>query len=419
MSGTIAMLLLGLGTLLVGNGLLGTLLGIRARLEGFTNTAIGALMAAYFLGYVMGTFLVPALIRRVGHIRSFAALAAIGSASVLCYGLMVHPLVWAALRVITGIAVVGVYTVVESWLNEQSSPHTRGRIFAIYMMVTLASLAAGQYLILTGDTGALTLFAVASMLFTLGLVPIAATRIHAPQPLATPPVRLTRLFWLAPLAAGGAFIAGIVSGAFWSLGAVFAQRVGLSEESIALFMSATIIGGALLQWPIGRLSDHYSRRFMLTLVSFAAALVALLVLRVMYASLVALTACAFLYGGLMFSIYSLSVAHMNDRLSAPGDVLDATRGLLLIFGMGSIAGPAIGGPLMDGFGPGTLPAYSATVLGLLGLFGLLRLIWAVPIPLIEQGRFVPMVRTTPVVLKMLPRTDTQTELDLPPSSKHL
>lgn len=419
MSGTITMLLLGLGTLLVGNGLLGTLLGIRARLEGFTNTAIGALMAAYFLGYVMGTFLVPALIRRVGHIRSFAALAAIGSASVLCYGLMVHPVAWATLRVITGIAVVGVYTVVESWLNEQSSHHTRGRIFAIYMMVTLASLAAGQYLILTGDTGALMLFAVASMLFTLGLVPIAATRIHAPQPLATPSVSLIHLFRLAPLAAGGAFIAGIVSGAFWSLGAVFAQRVGLSEESIALFMSATIIGGALLQWPIGRLSDHYSRRFMLTLVSFAAALVALLVLRVMYASLAALTACAFLYGGLMFSIYSLSVAHMNDRLSAPGDVLDATRGLLLIFGMGSIAGPAIGGPLMDGFGPGTLPAYSATVLGLLGLFGLLRLIWAVPIPLIEQGRFVPMVRTTPVVLKMLPRTDTQTELDLPSSSKHL
>ena len=412
MSGTIAMLLLGLGTLLVGNGLLGTLLGIRAQLEGFTNTAIGALMAAYFLGYVMGTFLVPALIRRVGHIRTFAALAAVGSASVLCYGLIVHPVAWAALRVITGIAVVGVYTVVESWLNEQTPHHTRGRVFAIYMMVTLVGLAAGQYLILTGDIGALSLFAIASMLFTLGLVPIAATRIHAPQPLANPSVSLAHLFWIAPLAAGGAFIAGIVSGAFWSLGAVFAQRVGLSEEGIALFMSATILGGALLQWPIGRLSDHYSRRFMLTLVSITAALVALLALRVMYESLAALIACAFVYGGLMFSVYSLSVAHMNDRLSAPGDVLDATRGLLLIFGMGSIAGPAIGGPLMDWFGPGTLPAYSAAALGLLGLLGLVRLIWAVPIPLIEQGRFVLMVRTTPVALGMLPQTDTQPELDL-------
>ena len=418
MSGTIAMLLLGLGTLLVGTGLLGTLLGIRAQLEGFSNSSIGALMAAYYLGYVMGTFLAPALIRRVGHIRSFAALAAIGSASVLCYGLIVHPVAWAGLRIITGIAVVGVYTVVESWLNEQAPHHTRGQIFAIYMVVTLLSLAAGQYLILTGDPGALALFAVASMLFTLGLVPIAATRIHAPQPLAAPSVSLTHLFWLAPLAACGAFIAGIASSAFWSLGAVFAQRVGLSEEGIALFMSATIVGGALLQWPIGRLSDHYSRRFMLTLVSFTAALVALLVLRVMHASLAALTACAFLYGGLMFSVYSLSVAHMNDRLSAPGDVLDATRGLLLIFGMGSIAGPAIGGPLMDRFGPGTIPAYSAATLGLLGLLGLLRLIWAAPIPLIEQGRFVLMVRTTPVVLEMLPQTDAQPELDLPPPSEY-
>jgi MFS family permease len=318
------------------------------------------------------------------------------------------------LRVVTGIAVLGVYMVVESWLNEQAPHHVRGQVFAIYMVVTLVGLAAGQYLILTGDTGALTLFAIASMLFTLGLVPIAATRIHAPQPQATSSVGLIHLFWLAPLAACGAFMAGIVSGAFWSLGAVFAQRVGLSDEGIALFMSATILGGAFLQWPIGRLSDHFSRRFMLTLVSFSAALVALLALRVMYESLTGLIACAFLYGGLMFSVYSLSVALMNDRLSTPGEVLDATRGLLLIFGIGSIAGPAIGGPLMDWFGPGTIPVYSAFSLGLLGLLGLTRLVWAEPIPLEEQGRFVPMVRTTPVVLEMLPQTDTQPELDLPP-----
>ncbi|MCB1776715.1 MAG: MFS transporter [Candidatus Competibacteraceae bacterium] len=411
MSGTIAMLLLGLGALLVGNGLLGTLLGIRARLEGFTNTSIGALMAAYFLGYVLGTFLVPILIRRVGHIRTFAALAAMGSISVLCYGLVVHPVAWAVLRVVTGIAVLGVYMVVESWLNEQTPPSVRGRVFAMYMVVTLVGLAAGQYLILIGDTGALTLFAIASMLFTLGLVPIAATRIHAPQPQTTPPVSLIHLFWRAPLAACGAFIAGIVSGAFWSLGAVFAQRVGLSEEGIALFMSATILGGAFLQWPIGRLSDHYSRRFMLTLVSFSAALVALLALRVMHESLTALIACAFLYGGLMFSVYSLSVALMNDRLTTRWEVLDATRGLLLIFGIGSIAGPAIGGPLMDWFGPGTIPAYSAVTLGLLGLLGLVRLVWAKPIPLIAQGRFMPMVRTTPVVLEMLSQTDVQPELE--------
>lgn len=414
MSGTIAMLLLGLGTLLVGNGLLGTLLAIRARLEGFSNTAIGGLMAAYFLGYVMGTFLVPRLIRQVGHIRAFAVLAAMGSASVLGYGLLVHPIAWAVLRIITGTAVVGVYMVVESWLNEQATHSVRGRIFATYMVVTLLSLAAGQYLILISDAGTLVLFAIASILFTLGLVPTAATRVHAPQPLATSSVSLLHLFWLAPLAAGGAFIAGIVSGAFWSLGAVFAQRVGLLEPGIALFMSATIIGGALLQWPIGRLSDHLGRRLVLTLVSFASAAVALLSLQVMYTSLAALTACAFLYGGLMFSVYSLSVALMNDRLHTPSDALDATRGLLLIFGVGSIIGPAMGGSLLDWFGPGTLPAYSAACLGLLGLLGLIRLIWAKPIPLATWVRFTPMVRTTPVVLELLPQTDTQPELDLPP-----
>jgi MFS family permease len=418
MSGTVVMLLLGLGTLLVGTGLLGTLLGLRAKLEDFSNTAIGTIMTAYYLGYVIGTFVVPVLIRRVGHIRAFAAMAAIGSAAVLCHGLVVHPVAWFALRAVTGVAVLGVYMIVESWLNEQAPQVIRGQVFATYMMVSLISLALGQYLILVGDIGTLTLFAVAAMLFTLGLVPIAATRVHAPQPQLHPPaLDFRHLLQLSPLATLGAFMAGIVNSAFWGLGAVFSQRIGLSEAGTALFMSATILGGALLQWPIGRWSDHRGRRGVLTLVSFAAMAVALLMLLVMRHSLAALIACAFLYGGLMFSIYSLSVAYMNDRLQTPGEVLEATRGLLLVYGIGAITGPILGGPLMDVFGPGTVPAYSAAVLGLLGTIGLARMVWRSPVPLAEQGEFVPMVRTTPMALEMLPQADAQMAMDLPPAEK--
>ena len=413
MSSTVFMLLSGLGTLLAGTGLLGTLLGLRAKHEDFSNTAIGAIMTAYYLGYIVGTFVVPILIRRVGHIRAFSALAAIGSATVLLHGLFPDPYIWFGLRFITGVAVLGIYMVVESWLNEQATQIIRGQVFAVYMMVSLGSLALGQYLILVGNIRSLTLFAIAAMLFTLGLVPIAATRIHAPQPQINPPsMGLRKLLRLSRFSTIGAFMAGIVNSTFWGLGAVFSQRIGLSERETALYMSVTIIGGALLQWPIGRWSDHQGRRGALTIVSFVAMLLSFSLIYSMHLSTVAFFINTFLYGGMMFSIYSLSVTYMNDRLSSPEEVLEATRGLLLVYGAGAISGPILGGFLMDTFGPGTVPGYSALILGALGVIGLSRILYHAPIPLEEQGTFVPMVRTTPVALEMMPQTDPQGSLNL-------
>lgn len=414
MSRTIFMLLSGLGTLLVGTGLLGTLLGLRARHEGFSNTQIGSIMTVYYLGYVVGTFLIPVLIRRVGHIRTFSALAAIASATVICQGLFPYYPSWLALRLITGVAVVGIYMVAESWLNEQSPKVVRGRIFAIYMMVSLGGLALGQYLIFLSDIQTLSLFAIAAMFITLGLVPIAGTRIHAPQPpqLTPPSMNLNNLFQLSRLSTVGAFMAGIANSTFWGLGAVFAHRAGFSEQSSAIYVSVTIIGGAILQWPIGRWSDRQGRRGMITTVSLFASLFALLLLVSMNLSAPIFFLNTFFYGGMLFSIYSLSVTYMNDRLSSSEQILEATRGLLFVYGAGAIIGPILSGFLMDRFGPGAVPWFSALILGLLSLYGTTRVLFQKPIPTDHLGTFVPMVRTTPIVIEMMPQSEPQGSLDL-------
>jgi MFS family permease len=353
----ISTLLVGMGILLGGNGLLGTLLGVRAGLEEFPETGTGSIMAAYFLAFILGTFFCPAIIRRVGHIRAFAALAATGSATAIMHALLVHPIAWGVLRVITGICMVGLFMVMESWLNVLAPTERRGRIFAAYTALNLTAMAAGQFFILAGDPLAFVPFALVAILYSIAVVPVALTR-H-------------RLYAISPLGVIGTLVAGLAQGAFWGMGAIFAQGVGLSHTGIAVFMGATIIAGALLQWPIGRFSDHHDRRTVLTIVCFAGVMSALVALYVAELSVPPLLASAFVYGGFAFSVYSLSVSHVNDHLTS-AEVLQATSGLLLIYGIGATVGPALVGIFMDILGPGSLLGYLATVLALLGLFGLYR-----------------------------------------------
>jgi len=398
---TVFVLLGGLGVLLVGVGLLGTLLGVRATLETFGNLEIGLIMAAYYGGYILGTQMGPGIIGRVGHIRAFSAFAAIAAASVLAFGLWVSPWVWLLLRLINGAAVVGIYMVVESWLNAQTPNVIRGRVFAGYMISTLVALAAGQYLLLVYDPQGMQLFALATILITLGLIPVAVTRVSEPVIETPVPLDLRRLFVLSPFGAVGSFAAGIVNGVFWGMTPVFAQRLQMSAGEIAILMSATIGGGALLQYPIGHLSDRHDRRTVLVAVSFASAALAVVAAYVVVEHFPGLAVTAFFYGGLMFSLYSLSVAHTNDHVEA-GQIIAAARGLLLVYGVGALSGPVIGSLAMEVAGPVGLPLASAVTLATLGVFGLVRMLQRAPPPLEEQLGFVPLVRTTPVALEMLP-----------------
>jgi len=411
MTPTILILLSGLGVLLVGVGLLGTLLGVRATIASFTNVETGLIMAGYYAGYIAGTLLAPRIIRNVGHIRCFSAFAALAAATSLAFGLVVQPWAWLVLRIVSGACVVGVYMVVESWLNEQSSGPARGRVFAIYMMSTLMALGAGQFLLLAGDSSQLTLFAIAAILISLGVVPIAVTRVTEPRIEILVPVRLAELMRLSPLGTIGAFGAGMVNGAFWGMAPVFGQRLALEEGQIALLMSATILGGAVLQWPIGHLSDLIDRRTVLVLTSFATTAVAAAAAFIVIEGKPGLGMSAFVYGGLMFSLYGISVAHTNDQL-AHGQVLGATRGLLLVYGLGALLGPLLGGFAMQAVGPVGLPAMSAATAALLGLFGLYRMTRRAAPPVDEQSNFVPLVRTSPVALEMHPEADPALEFEL-------
>ena len=412
MTPTILILLGGLGLMLVGVGLLGTLLGVRATMATFSNLEIGSIMAGYYAGYIAGTILAPRLIRNVGHIRCFAAFAALGAATSLGFGLLVHPATWLALRVLNGVCVVGLYMVVESWINEQSTGPARGRVFALYMTSTLIALAAGQFLLLAGDSSTMALFALAAILVSVGVVPVALTRVTEPRIDVAMSVRLVQLFRISPLGAVGALCAGTVNGAFWGMAPVFGQRLALDEAHIAQLMSATILGGALLQWPIGHLSDRVDRRLVLVAISLATATVAVLAGLSIIHGPVGLVPYAFAYGGLMFSLYGISVAYTNDHLH-PGQVLEATRGLLLVYGIGALCGPLLAGLAMQGAGPVGLPAVSAASAGALALYGLYRMTRRAAAPIAEQTEFVPMVRTSPVALEMHPDADVAPELDLP------
>ncbi len=408
---TIVVLLGGLSLLLVGYGLLGTLLGVRATLEAFSNAQTGLVMAGYYAGYIIGTLTGPGIVQRVGHIRTFAAFAALGAASTLSFGLLTDVWSWLLLRVLSGVSMVGLYMVVESWLNEKTPSSIRGRVFAVYMVTTLLALAGGQFLLLVYDPNSLAPFALATVMIVLAIIPIAITRVAEPAIESYQPLPLWQLFRLSPLGVAGVVTAGVVNGAFWGMTAVFGSRVGMDEAGIALLMSVTIVGGALLQLPLGHFSDRHDRRSVLLWVSFAAAVAAAVAMIMVQQGYPGLNPVAFVYGGLMFSIYSISVAHTNDHLE-PGQVLAATQGLLLLYGLGALFGPLVGGWVMDMSGPVGLPLMSALILLLLCLYGLYRMARRAPPPLEEQAEFVPMARTSPVVMEMHPQAELEPELDL-------
>jgi MFS family permease len=290
----------------------------------------------------------------VGHIRAFAAMASIASALPILHALWLNPWFWAGLRFTSGVCIVGLYIVVESWLNVVAQSHQRGKVFAAYMAVSSVSLAIGNWLILVGDRFGFVPFALVSILFSFALLPLTLTPVEEPQPSDAPKLGLLKLFAISPIGVVAAIGSGLLNGALLSLGHVFGQGVGFSEVGIATFMAATILGGAVFQWPVGHLSDRRDRRWVLFWVCVACAIVAgagFYLAREYEAALIAL---GVVYGGLAFTIYGLSVAHVNDLID-PSQVLEVT------------GGPILGGSMMDWLGPESLMLYFCLVLALLAL----------------------------------------------------
>ncbi|TNJ35865.1 MFS transporter [Arenimonas terrae] len=397
-------LLAGVALLLAGSGLLGTLLAVRGGLEGFDEQTLGLVMSGYFAGFFLGTYAAPPLIRRIGHVRAFAFYTGLCAIAVLVHPLWVDPWAWFGLRLLTGAALVGLYTVIESWLNAQPDRQYRSRIFAIYMAVNLTALAGGQLLLGFGVDRGFALFSLVAILVCAAALPVTLTRLAQPSFPPTPRLGLSRLYRTAPAATASAGLSGLAMGAFWGLGPTYAGQLGLDRSGIAWFMVATIMGGALLQWPLGRLSDRVDRRIGLALACALAASLALFAGSVVTWSPGVLFAAFFAYGGLAFSIYPMSVAHMLDTLPAD-DLLAGCSSLLLVHGIGATLGPALAGQAMSRLGPSALPLYFACVLGLLTLYLLLRLSAHRRIRL-HRSQFHPMLRTTPGALELLAETES-------------
>ena len=343
-------LLLGMGLLMLGNGLQGTLLGIRATTEGFGTTVTGLVMAGYFLGFISGSTLTPKIIKRVGHVRAFSALASLASTAILVQAVFVDPFSWGFLRLVTGFCYAGIYVVAESWMNDRATNENRGQLLSVYMVVVLGDVALGQFLLNLADPNGYELFVLSSVLISLAMMPIALSAGPTPSFDTPDKVSIWQLYKLSPLGVASAVLNGMANGILIGMGAVYAQEIGFSVSDVALFMGAAIGGGVLFQFPIGRFSDRFDRRRVITVVTLLAAIFAFAALSIGQLSDAFLIVMILLYGGMGFPLYSLSIAHTNDNL-APSQMVAASGTLVLLSGLGASVGPPIAAFAMTAIGP--------------------------------------------------------------------
>jgi MFS family permease len=368
----VAALLLSVAILLMGNGLQGVLLPIRAGIEAFSTFEIGVLGSSYYLGFVFGCILGPRVVRRVGHVRAFAAMVSVASSIALVHALISDPVLWWLLRCVTGFCFAILFMIIESWLNERSTNQTRGRVFSVYTIINLTVITLGQLMVTLHNPAAFPLFALASILVSMAVVPVALSIAPSPAPISEVRFRLWRLFGISPVGFVGSIAVGATNGAFWSLGPAFAQGSGLNVTGIAFFMSITVIGGALGQWPLGFASDQTDRRKVIIATCIAGALAG--------AGMVlfddvwgrGIFVFAFLFGMFTLPVYSLSAAHMNDSV-ASDEYVETSGGLLLLFGIGAGIGPLIASTLMTVFGVDGLFVFTALIHLMFALFAFQRL----------------------------------------------
>ena len=342
--------------LVVGMSLLFSAIGAHAGAAKFGTTVTGLINSAYFAGFVVGTFVCPILIRQVGHIRAFAGMASLLSTLPILHVLWTNAFFWGVLRLSTGVCLVGLYIVVESWLNVVANSEIRGKVFAAYMAVSGLAAALGQWLILAGNKLGFLPFALVSILFSFALLPLTLTPVDDPEPMPAPKFSFKELFLLSPVGVAAAVGSGLLNSAFYSLGTVFGHGVGYSNSGIATFMAATILGGAACQWPIGHFSDRHDRCWVLFWVCAGAALLAGTGYYLAKEQENWVIFLSIALGGLMFAIYGLAVAHVNDLID-PAKTLEVTGGLLLLYGLGATAGPTLAGAVMEVVGEEGLMLY--------------------------------------------------------------
>ena len=380
-------LFLGMGVLMLGAGLQSTLLGLRATLEEFPTLVTGIIMSCYYVGYVFGTLVAPRLLRQVGHVRVFAALAAIASVAILVQGCFVDPIAWGAMRLLSGLCFAGIYVVAESWLNDRASRANRGGLFAVYMLVLYGGLGTAQFLLVLSDPRTPIPFMLVSVLISLAMVPIVISAQQLPEHAAPRKVHLLDLYRNSPLGVVAVTVSGLVSAIIFSMGPVYARLSGLDTHGVAAFMAASILAAVVTQYPVGRLSDRMDRRTVIAAVCTLAAMVAGAIVAFPEMPHAVFLIFAALFSGFALTLYSLSVSHVNDKLE-PAQMVASSSTLLLLNGSAAAIGPMLSGSLMTFFGPRAYFATLASLTGALAVYDLWRKSRRSPVPPSQKGPFI-------------------------------
>jgi MFS family permease len=365
-------LFFGYAIISLAHGLQGTLIGVRAVVEGFSFISTGFVVAGYYVGYLTGSIVMPIFLKRVGHIRVFAALASLASIAILLHSVFIEPYMWFFIRILTGISLAGIYVIMESWLNDKSTNKTRGQILSIYMIITFAFLGMGQFLLNLSDPAKVDLFILVSILLSFALLPILLSITEAPNMINPKSFSLKELFIKSPLGFVGAFFTGLAHSAIFGYGAVYAATKGLELFEISIFMVIVTSFGALFQWPIGYISDKIDRRIILIGVTFLASGLSLFIVASSYISLIIFFILLAIYAGMSLPMYSLTIAHTNDYLQQD-EIIGASSAIAILVGLGAICGPVIVSLFMNIVGANGFFIYLFIVHGLLGLFGLYRM----------------------------------------------
>ncbi|MGN6583552.1 MAG: MFS transporter [Rhizobiaceae bacterium] len=396
-----------IGILLGGNGLQGTLIALRGAQEGFSPATIGFFGTAYFAGFLIGCLTVARMLRAVGHIRVFATLAALVASGSLMLVILIDPVNWAIIRFLSGICFAGLFTTVESWLNAGSTNENRGRVLALYRIVDIASVVGTQYVMAATGTGGFLIFAIMAMMFALSLVPVSMGDRSNPRPPSDMRVDLSGVWAISPLACFGCAAIGMTNSAFRTVAPVYGELIGFSVTQVVTFMSAGIVGGVVMQYPLGLLSDRWDRRWVIMATATGAMLSAFAIM--LFAGQDALRNFVLIlaFGSFAMPLYALSVAHAND-FAREDQYVKLAAGLLFFYSVGAVIGPLLASAVMQKFGPPALFGVSGAIYFVLISVILMRMRARKPVPSAMRTRFMPLLRTSPLFIRLARKAEVKT-----------
>ena len=379
--------------LLAGNGLQGTLISLRASEEGFSTAIVGLIGTSYFAGFMGGCFIVPRILRAVGHIRTFSALCALAASGTLLLVLIVDPIVWLVLRFLLGLCFASLFTTVDSWLNSGVNNDNRARVLSIYRLLDMIVVTASQFLIPAFGASSNAIFSILAIMICLSLVPISLADRSNPKPPASFSFSPATIWRLSPIACIGCVCIGLTNATFRMIGPIYAQSIGLPVTAIATFMGAGILGGAVLQYPFGMLSDRYDRRIILLIATAGAAGAGMFINMVAGADPDLNYLGIFLFGAFSLPLYSLSAAHANDHASKD-QYVQVAAGLIFFWSLGATVGPFVSSVLMQTYGPNVLFTFTSIIHAVLILLTLWRMFVRASVPPGARGRYHALLRTS-------------------------